>query len=300
MKRGVFLAFFLALLPGLANAQEVLTIQELELEYSSRVQRHQAALNAWEVLESRFQRALEELSAAGSLGNSDRRNRAFTISQQLAGEIRIQERRVEELAQELRDSRSALLTARGQRVEDLYQQVDSAVDPQERRELGAILEDANNRYLELRAEEEPETSLEPMQDITIGPRDTPEIILRKAESLEFRANKYEAQLAGIGGRLEELREDQRRTRRVNDFMAGLERYDDTRLLGVPSGSRTVNPPDPAQVPPGADTLGVEVRPMTLEERIGSLELLEEELRLRMQQVRDKAARFRLRAGGGDR
>jgi hypothetical protein len=294
------LAFFLALLPGPANSQVVLTIEELELEYSSKVQQHQAALRAWQVLESQFQRALQDSNAAQDSRDSDRINTANTLVLQLGSRNRIQGQRVAVLADDLRSARSALLLALGERVDSLYNQGEAAFDPQERLELGVLLDDANNRLVELRAEEEPETTLEPMQDITIDLRDTPEIILEKAQNLEFRANRYELQLADVGRRLEELRKDQRRSRDVNDFLAGVERYEDTSLPVVSPGGRTVTPSDPGQLPPGSDTLGVEARPMTLEERIESLELLQEELQLRLQQVRAKAARFRQRAGGGDR
>jgi hypothetical protein len=295
--RGWILAFLLALLPGWANGQVVLTIQELELEYSSKVQTHRAALDVWEVLESRYDRAVAETEAAEAAGDAARKNRAFTLFLQLSGEIRDQERRVGELAQEVREARSALLVALGQRVDDLLRQLEEATDPQEEEELNIFLRDNGNRLVELRAEEEPETSLEPMQDVTIDPRDSPADILRKANNLEFRANRYEAQLAGVSQRLEELREDQRRSRRVSDFNADLNRYDDTRLPVVSPANRTTPPPDAAQRPTDVDSLGTNARPMTLEERIESLELLEEELGFRIQQARDKAARFRQRAGG---
>jgi len=178
------LALLLALWPGSVWPQDVLTIQELELQYSSKVRQHQAAFDAWKAMEIRLGRALDSVTAADDSGNEDRRNRAFTVFRQLAGENSVQERRVEQIAEELRAARADLLMALGQRLEELTQQADSAVDSQERRELAAILNDRNNRYLELRAEEAPETTLEPMQDITIDPRDTPDLIIRKAELLD--------------------------------------------------------------------------------------------------------------------
>ena len=294
------LALLLALWPGSAWPQDVLTIQELELQYSSKVRQHQAAFDAWEAMESRFDRAIDSLNAAEDSGNTARTNRAFTVFRQVAGEISVQKLRVDNIAEEVRIARSTLLSALNQQLEELIQQVDSAVDPQERRELAAILNDRNNRYLELRAEEAPETTLEPMQDIIIDPRDTPEIIIRKAELLDFRANQYEARAAEVGRRLEELRRDQRRARQVRDFVAGVERYDDTRLPVVSPGARTVTSPDPGQLPSGADTLGVEARPLTPEERIQNLDLLQQELEIRLQQIRDKAERFRRQARGGGR
>jgi prefoldin subunit 5 len=261
------------------------------------VQRHSAALSAWEALEIRFERALEELSAATASGETDRKNRAFTTVQQVRREIDSQKRRVDEVAEEVRTVRSELLAIYGQRIEELYQEASAATDPQEQRELGAILGDMNNRSLELRAEEDPETTLDPLWDLPLDPRDTPENIRRKAQALDSKADQYAAQLGEIDRRLEELRQDQRRARQVRDFVSGVERYDDTRLPVVSPGGRTTTPPDPGRGSTGADTLGIQTRPLTLEERIQNLELTKEVLESRLQQIRDKAALYRRLAGG---
>lgn len=291
-----------SLAPNLAGAQDVLTIQELELQYTARVQQHEAAYAHWEVLESRFIRALDSLTAATASGNEDRQNAAFTRTQQLGEEIQLQERRVAELAGEVEEARNQLLDALKERLDSLIVQVEATEDPEERRELTAILDDRNNRYLALRAEEDPETTLEPMREMTIDPRDTPEIILRKAETLELRGARYEAQLAEVGQRLEALREDQRRARTVRDFVAGLERYDDTRLPVVSPGGRPGTATDPSGRPSGADSLGVEGPAMTLEERIESLERVRGELERRLEEIQAKAERFRdaARRRGGER
>ena len=88
----------------------------------------------------------------------------------------------------------------------------------------------------------PETTLEPMQDITISPSDTPRDILRKAATLDFRADQHEARLAEVERRLRTLQEDQRRARNVSDFLAGVERYDDTSLPVVSPPATTFSPP----------------------------------------------------------
>jgi hypothetical protein len=282
----------LTLAPALAQAQDVLTIQELELQYTSRVQQHEAAYAAWEALESRFIRALDSLTAATTSGNADRQNAAFTLTQQLGEEIQLQERRVAELAGEVEEARTTLLGALKERLDSLIVQVEATEDPQERRELTAILDDRNNRYLALRAEEDPETTLEPMREMTIDPRDTPEIIFRKAETLDLRGDRYESQMAEVGQRLEALREDQRRARTVRDFVAGVERYDDTRLPVVSPGGRPGTAGDPSERPTGADSLGVDTSSMTLEERIESLERVQGELEQRLLEIRGKADRFR--------
>ncbi len=296
-KAGVLMALLLAL-PGAVRAQDTLNVPALENEYLSAKGEYEAAFFALEALESRYNQALEEFDVARASGDTDRTNRAFTTVQQLGAEVGTQERRVQEKAQELEGARNRLLEALGLRLEDLIQQRDAAVDPQEQRQLAAILEDYNNRILELRAEEPPETTLEPMQDITISPSDTPMDILRKAATLDFRADQHEARLAEVERRLRTLQADQRRARNVSDFLAGVERYDDTSLPVVSPGARGVNP-DPTELPPGADSLSVEDRPLTLEERIQRLETLVQDLTRRMEEIRAKAQRFREYAGGGE-
>jgi hypothetical protein len=241
---------------------------------------------------------MEEFDAARSAGDQARANALFTIAMQRAGERRVQQQRVANMAEGLREARSNLREALGLQLESLIQQVDSAQDESQRLALASILRDRRNWYLELRAEEDPETVLEPMRDINISPSDSPRDIRRKAATLDYRADQNEDRLAEIDRRLEELREDQRRDRLVSDFLSGLERYGDTRLpVGTPG---RLNPPptDPGQIPPGADSLAVESRPLTLEERIQDLEASRAEMAARIQLIREKAQRFRDLIGGG--
>lgn len=291
------LGLMLLFLPGpVAAQQDTLNIPALESEYLSARREYEGAFLALEALERRYNQALEAFDAAKAAEDRDEANQAFATVLQLGAEVGSQERRVQEKADELEAARARLLEALGLRLETLIQQRDSTVDPEEQLQLAVILEDYNNRLLELRAEEPPETALEPMQDVAINPSDTPRDILRKAATLDFRADQHEARLAEVERRLANLREDQRRARTVSDFVAGLERYDDTRLPVVSPASRV--DPEPAELPPGADTLNVSEGPLTLEERIQRLELLVEDLAGRMEEIRAKAQRFRDHAGGG--
>jgi hypothetical protein len=289
----------LLFLPFLAGGQENPNIQILEPEYRRAQAEYEAAFRALEALEGRLNQALEDVDAARAAQDEGRTNRAFALVLQLSGDLRLQRQRVDEKAEELRQARSRLLQVLRLRVDDLIAEVDSARDDSERAALAAILEDANNRRLELLAEEEPETVLEPMRDITISPTDLPIDIRRKAATLDFRAEQHEARLEGIDQRLEELRQDLRRSRFVSDFLSGVERYGDTRLPVGRPGTQVTTPPDPEQRPQAADSLAPETRPMTLEERIQRLEDLRAELEERIQLIRAKAERFRAIAGGGE-
>lgn len=289
----------LLLLPHLVAAQENPSRQVLEPEYLQAKAEYEAAFRALEALESRLQQAGEEVDSARAAQDEARTNRAYDLLIQLSGDHRLQRQRVDEKAEELRDAQSRLLSLLRREVDELLAQVAAATDDEERANLAAILEDTDNRRRELLAEEEPETDLEPMRDITISPTDLPIDIRRKAATLDYRADQHEARLEGIDQRLEELREDQRRSRTVSDFLSGLERYGDTHLPVGRPGAQVTPPPERDEPPPGADSLAVENRPLTLEERIEQLEALRVELEERIRLIREKAERFRARAGGGD-
>jgi hypothetical protein len=281
----------LVVLPSLAGSQENPALETLEQLYRAAQGGYESAFASLEAMESQWNQAMEEFDAARTAGDQDLANTLFTVAMRRAGERRIQQQRVSDMAEGLREARSRLREALGQRLEALIQQVDSAQNDTDRLALAAILEDTNNWFLELRAEEDPETVLEPMRDITISPSDSPRDIRRKASTLDYRVEQNEARLGEIDRRLEELRQDQRRSRQVSDFLSGVERYGDTRLPVGPPGTRATPPPGSEQLPPGADSLGLESRPLTLEERIQDLEISRLEMFARIQLIRDKARRF---------
>jgi hypothetical protein len=286
-----------AFFPSFARSQDNPTLETLEQLYRAAQAGYEAAFASLEALESQWNQAMEEFDAARSAGDQARANALFTVAMQRAGERRVQLQRVANMAERLRDARSALREALGLEMESLILQVDSAQDDAQRLALAIRLEDRRNWYLELRAEEDPETVLEPMRDINISPSDSPRDIRRKAATLDYRADQNEDRLAEIDRRLAELREDLRRDRLVSDFLSGVERYGDTRLpVGTP-GRVTTPPPDPGGLPVGADSLAVESRPLTLEERIRDLEASRSEMVVRIQLIREKAQRFRDLIGG---
>jgi hypothetical protein len=291
-------SFLLLAFQAQGGAQETSNILVLEPEYRRAQGEHLAAYNALVALEGRLNQAYEDLARAREAGDEAEAEEALSLVLQLSGEQREATLRLNEKAGELTEARTRLIRAYRQRVDELIAQVDSTQDRESQAAVVAILQDANNRRLELLAEEEPETVLEPLTDITISPTDTPRDILRKASTLDFRAQQHEAWREGIDQKLEELRQDLRRSRRVSDFLSDMERFGDTRLPVGPPGTQTNPPADPNQLPAGADSLGVQARPMTLEERIRRLEILREELDERIQLIRDRANRFRFLAGGG--
>jgi len=285
--------------PLVVMGQEPPNIPDLELEYRRAQAEYEAAFRALEAREAQLNQAYEALDDARAAGDEAGTNVALRRVMDLSGELREIQLRVDQRAEELRGARAQLLRAFRSRVDEFIVQVDSARNDAERANLAALLEDANNRLLELLAQEEPETVLEPMRDITISTTDLPIDIRRKAATLDYRADQHEARLADIDRRLQELREDQRRVRTVSDFLSDMARFGDTRMPVGPPGGRATNPPlNPDQRPAAGDSLAAATRPMTLEERIQSLEILRRELEERIQLIREKAERFRALAGGG--
>jgi DNA repair exonuclease SbcCD ATPase subunit len=275
-----------------AVAQDELTLPELELAYRSSLDEYRAAFQALEVLEMRFSRASMAFDSARAEGDRGAQQRALAVTYQLGPEVRQQERRVGEKAQELRAARNRLLEARAQRLAELLAQAEQSRDPVERQELAILVQDMSYRIAELRAQEDPEVALEPEQDITIEPRHGPEDIRRLADHLDWRGDQYVELLSEIDRQLEGLRRDLRLMRQSQDFVAGVERFGDARLPVGPPGARPDRTPDPAQ-PPGAVALpGSEERPLTLEERIQILVVTREEVFRRIDGIRVKAESFR--------
>jgi hypothetical protein len=145
---------------------------------------------------------------------------------------------------------------------------------------------------ELRAQEDPEVTLEPEPYIVIEPRDGLEEIRGKADLLDLRGDQYEELLGEIGRLLVGLRRDLRLMRQSDDFLAGVERFGDVRLPVGPPGARPDRTPDVGQPPGVGAGPGVEERPLTLEERIQALEITQREVVARIDSIRVKAESFR--------
>jgi hypothetical protein len=277
------------------------TLDELALAYQAASEAYQSVLTAREAQYRRLQRALAEADSARVSGDEERENEAFTAVMRESEEMDRWDREVAAAAESLQEARDPYLNALSVRVEELLAELGITQDSQERADLLAILRATNDRYEALLQEsfEEPELELQVASEWNIRRTDTPEDIRRKADALDRRADQFELQRALTEERLQRLVEDQRRSRTIANFLADLQRFDDTRTPVVRPGSLTSDPSNPDQaLPPGADTLGLEERPLTLDEQIASLQALQERLADYIQRYRDRAELFRRRAGGG--
>ncbi len=283
--------------PPSLPAQERLTLPELEALYQAARDELRAAVAAWEVLLSRWQRASEEFDRIPP-SNRERRNAVFAQTQTLAAEVRSQERRVQALEQALREARRRYTDALVVRLDSLLGERNRARTAQDSVNLGVLITDINHRYQTLVAEaEDPRVSLERTYTLVRDPRDGPEDLRRKAAQEEYRASQYRALLEEIDRRLQELKEAQRRDRSARDFLAGLDRFGDSRLPVTNPVRRTDTGRDPAGVPTVADTAGGG-RPLSLEERIAALEVQKGLAQELMERALANAAQFRRWAGGG--
>jgi hypothetical protein len=283
--------------PGSAQAQEELTLPELEGLYRSALANYTGAFEALEVVDRQVARASQVFNQAINAGDENAMNRAFAENQRLQAEKWRQERRVEETAEALRNIRERLVNATAVRLDEVLAQADTATDPVNARDLATLVVDFQNRLTELRFQEDPPVSLEPEPDITAEPRDSPAELRTKANILDFRARQYEDQHDYYDRMLAGLLRDQSLLRRSNDFLADRARFDNTPVpVGAP-GNRTTPPPGQVQPLPGADSLAMEGVPLTLDQRIELLEALKEDITERIESIRVKAADLRRMAGG---
>jgi len=290
------LASSLAAPPAL-QGQDELTLPELEGLYRGALADYEGAFEVLEVLESQFDRASQDLTDALAEGNEEARNSAYAETRRLGPLRRQAIRRVEEKAAEVREARRQLQNATADYLEELVLALEEpSGNPEERQALLAIMTDTRNRLYELRDLEDPPVTLEPEPDIGKEPTDSPSDLRAKANILEIRAGGYEDQLAFNQTQLEAMRREQRLLRRSADFVADATRFDDPVVPVGPPTSRTVPPPGEVQ-PSGADSTQAGETPLTLEQRIQALELLQEEIAQRIQEIRIKAAGLRRDAGG---
>lgn len=275
---------------GAAQTVEELVVQR-RLELRAARAAHQAARDAFNVLDREFNQALDEVNAARRSGDDQRLERAYALAQDRSVPHRAQEARLKEAAAGLLRAREALIDALAGRMEELLRSMDAAASGEQRNRLNALFMDHQRELVALEAEAEETFRLEPvvLPEIVFDPRDGPDELRAKAELLERRAADADSVILDTERRIRDLNRRQRIERQGRDFLAGAERFDDTRVPVV--GARPTGGQRPA-----SDSTVAGARPQTLEERIEALD----EYRLQMEAYRDelrvRARQFRLRVG----
>ena len=295
--KGLFVALVLggafAFQPQSSGGQVAEALDQRRADFRAARSTYEAARDAQEAMDLRFQRALQATDSAYALGSQRAIDRAYSTAQQYARELEGLDRRVRETAESLEESRDLLLVAIGDRMDELLAEAEETTDPGEAVRLAAILADLDNQFAEFQALE-PGIEVAVMPEYAPDPRDSPQDLLRKARIMDYRGDRYESQLLDIEGRLEDLRQQQRRGRRLADFLAGIDRFDDTQVPVTVQRTGEGVQQDREGLPPGADSVVV-VRP--IEERIVSLEALRDRVGEILRQVRSRADLFRRLAGG---
>lgn len=280
---------------GAVHAQEELTIPELEGVFRGAEAAYEAAFEALSLLTSQGDRNSQAFATARAAGDEDAMNEAFGVNQRLSGQLRNAQRRVEEKAQEVTEARERLLEAQRNYLEELRLQVSDTVDPGTLAQLRTFISDTSFQIQELRNLEDPQVTLEPLPELDEEAFDSPADLRLKANMLDFKAGQWEAEFAYNLDRLENLRQEQDLLRWSGDFLADLGRFGDQPPVS-PRPVQDVSQPGQAQ-PTGADSLGVEVEYLSVEERIVILEALQESLTENIEIIRVRAQRLRRKAGG---
>jgi len=285
----VFALVALGPIPANAGAQslEDLVVQR-RLEFRQARADYDAALAAFSVVEQQWSAALEDVNRARRSGDEDALESAFAVAQDRAGPLRGQDQRVEEARGALDARRQVLVQLITLRLEQLVAQMDAASSRLERTELDILFRDLQNELRALEAEAEDTFRLEPvvLPEVTFDPRDGPDDLRSKAQLLERQAADIDTLLVDTDRRTQALDGRLRVQRQRGDLLAGVERFDDTRVPVV------VGAPPAGGVP--ADSVGVGTRPLTLEERIEELRIYRTQLEAYRDQLLIKAETFRQR------
>jgi len=286
---GTLLAAVLSLgAPGGVGAQvteQVLGQMRLELRAARTA--YEAALSAYNVVDRQFSAALEEVNQARRSGNTDRLERAYALAQDRSVLHRDQEERLKELGATLVGARQGLIDVLAARMEQLVREMEATRNAQLRAQLDALFRDLQAELQGLEVEEEQTIRLQPvvLPEITFDPRDGRDELLAKAELLERRAAVADTLIRHTERQIQSLNDRLRTQRQRRDFLAGTDRFDDTRVpvvAGAVSGDRTA----------ATDSTVAGARPLSLEERIqiqrdylAQLQAYREQLLVRAQQFR---------------
>jgi hypothetical protein len=295
--RALGVSLFLGILAGAAGARSAeaqtteALLAEKRLEYRSAKADYDAARSAYNVVERQFRTALTAVGDAHRAGDTDALERALRQAQDRSVPLQAQQQRLDDTKATLDSARQSLIEVIGVRQEQLLRQMDAAASTAQRNDLNRLFEDLKRDLVSLEAEAGDALRLNPvvLPDVTSDPRDGPDDVLTKALLLERYAALADTAIQDTDRRLEELTTRMRNERRRADLVAGVNRFDDTRLpviTGAPPGDRSS----------AADSTGAGARPLTLDERINVLQEYRRQLEMYRDQVLIRAQEFRRKLG----
>ena len=275
--------------PGAAQ-QSGDQVVDRELVYRSAQSQHQAALDAWGVVEKQWNDAVEEHAQARSAADDQRKDAALVRALDLAQELDRLERRVMDQRGVLDIARTGLLAALDDRIERLSEQLGATPAPAERTRLATFIRDLENEAAELEgAAAGPAVQLELVYypSIQFDPRGTPRTLGYKAELLRSKAEQSDSAMAHIDREIQRFERQLRRSRNVQSLVTGVERFGDIQVpVGAPNRS---TPRGTAQTRP--DSTGVARPKMTPQQLIEKLQLLRIQVEAAKRQFLERAGAF---------
>ncbi|MCG6957132.1 MAG: hypothetical protein LJF04_14180 [Gemmatimonadetes bacterium] len=291
------LLLLVGVMVGLAGAQSAgaqttqRLLQDRRDEYDAAKADFLSAQNAYRVVERQFADALQGLQRARAAGDDAAIDQGLRLAQDRAGPLQAGEQRLDRTKAALDSARRALIEIIGVRQAELVAQMDAAASSQQRNDLNALFQDLNRQLMGLETEAGDALRPQPvvLSDVQADPRDGPMEVLGKAQLLEQLAAQADTAIQDVDRQIKDLTARQRRQLQMNDLVAGLERFDDTRLPVVTSAP-------PSGRAPAADSTGAGPRPLTLQERIQALQDYRKQLEAYRDQALIRAKEFRRKLG----
>jgi hypothetical protein len=287
------LVWVLIVLPRPISAQQEGLLFQRQAEYNAARDQYNASVSAWSAQEVRWVNAVDARVAAVNSGNEDRLEVASQVAYAESMEMTRLESRVAETARALEVARRAFREALELRQSALAAQADAATGARRLALLGQVRGISD----EIEALEPAEALLGPtlrfMPALDLDPRDGRLEIESKISLVERRIQDTRAEITRVNEDLARLRKQQDMRRMAGDVRSNRDFFDN----GPPGGARAGRPVDPTQA--GATTAAAS--PRTIDQRIEELTAYRETLELQQEQLRVRVANFRNKLGviGGD-
>ena len=235
-------------------------------------------------LRNEWNQSLEEHAKASQDGDKDRRRQLLAELQERSGPKNLAENEWRKRQEEWIAAGKAAISAIDAYHQVLWEQIERSVGSPDDEALGLYTDWAVKlEELEKELPQEP-LELEAMPEVKIRGEDTPREIEYKARVIENRIENYAELLEELTKDIEALTLRLRREQSRRDFLGGRARFGDVL---APTGDQRRDP----------GTGAVEDNLNPIEVRIEEKKAFKEEVENRMEELKQKAARFRKQAGG---
>lgn len=269
-------------------------LAQRRVAYTAAKAEYDRVRSAFGAVNQPFTNAIAKVARAKASRDSEALQRAYRETHDLAVRLDAEEQRLRRVEAVLDSTRQALIDVIGKREGELVDQMSSAPDTHTRDSLNTRYVDLNSELHTLEVEAGRSSGLQPTVGLLVDPdpRDGPEDFRLKAGILERFAAQADTTIQQTDQTIKDLQARLRSQQIRADVMAGLNRFDDTRLPVV------TNAP-PGEPGTAADSTGAGARPLTLQERIKGLQDYRKQLVSYRDKAIERAREFRRRAGGSE-